>query len=78
MSGCGRFFSLVSYGHRRCQPVPLAAIPVEELGNLVLSQQADMQVQVSPLFGRRVHAVLGDEDERRKKDGFLPKRSSLK
>jgi hypothetical protein len=33
----------------------------------VLSQQADMQVQVSPLFGRRVHAVLGDEDERPRK-----------
>ena len=36
----------------------------------MLGQQADVEVQVRPPLRHRIHAVLGDEDELRKKDGF--------
>ena len=43
---------------------------VRNLGKLVLSQETDLQIKVSPLAGLCGHPVLRDQHERRKKNGF--------
>jgi hypothetical protein len=42
----------------------------DDAGDLMLRQQADLQVELGASVGRRHHAVLADQDEGRQEDGL--------